>query len=73
MVRCGVGADVEEHLPNHSKESQNRENYARSSGMGSDAQPMVEFHNGNPIDFMGGVQSLEQAEKIIGAAALRRI
>ena len=73
MVRCGVGADVEEHLPNHSKESQNRENFAKSSGMGSDAQPMVEFHNGHPIDFMEGVQSLERAEKVIGEAALRRI
>ena len=34
---------------------------------------MVELHDGHPTDFMGGVRSLEQVEKAIGEAALRRI
>ena len=54
MVRCGDGAGVEEYLPNHSGESQNRENTVGSSGMGFDAQSLVELHNGHSIDFMGG-------------------
>ena len=54
MVRSGDGTGVEEHLPDHSGESQNWGNSAGPSGMGSDVQPMVEFHNGHPTDFMGG-------------------
>ena len=61
---------MEEYLPNHSGESQNRENTAGSSRMGSDAQSLVELHNGHSTDFMGGVQSFEQVEKAIGDAAL---
>ena len=71
MVRNRVGIGVEEHLPDHTGESQNWENFVRSSGMGSDAQPMVELHDGHPTNFMGGVRSLEQAEKAFGEAALR--
>ena len=73
MVRNRVGIGVEEHLPDHTGESQNWGNSARSSGMGSNAQPMVELHDGHPTNFMGGVRSLEQAEKAFGEAALRRI
>ena len=55
MVRSGVRIGIEEHLPDHSGESQNWGNSARSFGMGSDAQPMMEFHDEHPTDFMGGV------------------
>ena len=55
MVRSGVRIGIEENLPDHSGESQNWGNSARSSGMGSDAQPMMEFHDEHPTDFMGGV------------------
>ena len=70
MVQCGNGSGMEEYLPNHSGESQNRDNTVGSSSMGSDTQSMVELHNGHSIDFMGGVQSFEQAEKAINGASL---
>ena len=73
MVRSRNGSGAEEYLSDHSGESQNRGASARPSGMGSNAQPMVELHDGCPTDFMGGVRNLEQAEKAIGEAALRRI
>ena len=73
MVRSRNGSGAEEYLSDHSGESQNRGASVRSSGMGSNAQPMVELHDGHPSDFMGGVRNLEQAEKAIGEAALRRI
>ena len=73
MVRSRNGSGAEEYLSDHSGESQNRGASVRSFGMGSNAQPMVELHDGHPIDFMGGVRNLEQAEKAIGEAALRRI
>ena len=70
MVRRRVGSSVEEHFSDHTGESQNWGTSARSFGMGSDAQLIVELHDGHPTDFMGGVRSLEQAEKAIGQAAL---
>ena len=36
MVRCGDGSGVEEYLPNHFGESQNKDNTAGLSDMGSD-------------------------------------
>ena len=68
-----MGTGVEEYFPNHSGEPQNRDNSAGSSGLGSNGQPMMELHNGRAFNFMEGVQSLEQAEKAIGGATLRRI
>ena len=73
IVRSRVGTSAEEHLSDHTGELQNWGNSARSSGTGSDAQPMVELHDGHPTNFMGGVRRLEQAEKAIDEAALRRI
>ena len=73
MVRRGVGPGVEGNHPNNSGESQNREIGAGSSSLGFHSQPMVELHNGRAVNFMGGVRSLEQEEKAIGDATLRRI
>ena len=73
MVRRGVGPGVEGNIPYNSGESQNREIGAGSSSLGFHSQPMVEIHNGRAINFLGGVRSLEQVEKAIGDATLRRI
>ena len=73
MVRSRDGSSAEENLSDHTRESQNWGTSAKSSGMGSDAQPMVELHDGHPTDFMEGVRSLKQVEKAISEAALRRI
>ena len=73
MVRRGVGPSVEGNIPNYSGELQNRDISAGSSSLGFHGQPMVELHNGRAVNFMGGVRSLEQVEKAIGDATLRRI
>nr|POE52680.1 hypothetical protein CFP56_17633 [Quercus suber] len=73
VVRSGVGSGVEEYLPNHSGESQNRDNSIGSSGMGANDQSLVELHIGCAFNFLGGVRSLDQAKKAIGGALLRRI
>nr|POE93131.1 hypothetical protein CFP56_58935 [Quercus suber] len=73
VVRSGVGPSVEEYLPNHSGESQNRDNSIGSSNMGTNRQSLVELHNGRAFNFLGGVRSLKQAEKAIGGASLQRI
>nr|POE81277.1 hypothetical protein CFP56_48437 [Quercus suber] len=68
-----MGSGVEEYLPNHAGESKNREYFIGSSGLGTNGQSLVEFHNGRAFNFLEGVRSLEQAEKAIGGASLRRI
>ena len=70
VVRRGVGPGVEEHIPNHSEEPQNRDNSTGSSGLGSNGQPMMELHNKRAFNFMGRVRNLEQVEKAISGATL---
>nr|POF23202.1 hypothetical protein CFP56_48473 [Quercus suber] len=62
-----------EYLPNHAGESKNRENFVGSSDIGTKGQSLVELHNRRAFNFLEGVRSLEQAEKAIGGASLRRI
>ena len=55
MVQSRNRSGAEEYFFDHTGESQNRVTSVRSSDMGSNAQPMVELHDGDPTDFMGGV------------------
>nr|POE52456.1 line-1 reverse transcriptase like [Quercus suber] len=64
---------MEEHLSHHSGEHQVEESPIGPPSLGSDAQSLVEFHNGCSTAIMGGGRSFEHVEKAISSASLRKI
>ena len=68
-----MGRAWKKNLSDHSFLYQNRVSSTRPSCMGSDPQPLVEFHHRHTDVVLGGDRGIEQAKKTICVAPLRRI
>ena len=68
-----MGRAWKKNLSDHSFLYQNRVSSTRPSCMGSDPQPLVEFHHRHADVVLGGDRGIEQAKKTICVAPLRRI
>ena len=64
---------MEENISYHSYQYQNGFSSTGPSCMGSDPQPLVDFHHRHTSFVLGGDGGIEQAEKAICDAPLRRI
>ena len=73
LVRQGTGKSVEIFFPDHSYLYQNGVSSTRPSCMGSDPQPLLDFHHRHTGVVLGGDGGIEQAEKAICDSPLQRI
>ncbi|KAK7845181.1 hypothetical protein CFP56_009989 [Quercus suber] len=69
LVRIGLQQRLEESVPYHSYQHQDRESCPGQSGLVSNTQSLVE----TPPAILGGIREFEQAKEAVSHASLRRI